>query len=79
MWTIEKAGARREGSGKERARVGEPVSIVLKTSFRPLVKIYHFNDVKCQMSKCQYLRCRVTRATFTTCFDFAIVHVFFVY
>ena len=42
-------------------REGEPVSIVLKTSFRPLLKRQHFKDVKCQN-----LRCRVTRVCITT-------------
>ena len=45
----------------EKAREGEPVSIVLKTSFRPLLKRQHFKDVKCQN-----LRCRVTRVCITT-------------
>jgi len=38
--TIEKAGAGQAGSGKkiEAAREGEPVSIVLKNSFGPLLK-----------------------------------------
>jgi len=49
--TIEKVGAGRAGSGKkklEKAREEEPVSIVLKTSFHPLLKRQHFKDVKCQ-------------------------------
>ena len=45
----------------EKAREGEPVSIVLKTSFRPLLRRQHFKDVKCQN-----LRCRVTRVCITT-------------
>ena len=40
---------------------------------------WHFTDVKCQLSKCLYLRSRLTRASFTTftvCFDLpAIVHL----
>jgi len=50
--TIEKAGAGRAGSGQvkklEKVQEGEPVSIVLKTSFRPLLKRQHFKDFKCQ-------------------------------
>jgi len=49
--TVEKAGAGRAGSGKKklrRAQEGEPVSIVLKTSFHPLLKRQHLRDVKCQ-------------------------------
>jgi len=48
---MEKAGGARAGSGKtkklEKAREGESVSIVLKTSFRPLLKRQYFKDVKC--------------------------------
>ena len=41
------------GSGSEKERTGEPVSIVLKTSFRPLEKR---NCFLCQNGKCQNLR-----------------------
>ena len=43
----------RAGSGSEKETAGEPVSIVLKTSFRPLGKRNHF---LCQNVKCQNLR-----------------------
>ena len=54
----------RAGSGSEKARAGEPVSIVLKTSFRPLERRNRF---LCQNVKCQNLRMFsiVTRASFT--------------
>ena len=40
MGSIKKAGAGRAGSGEKNRRTqeGEPVNIVLKTSFRPLLK-----------------------------------------
>ena len=54
-----KIGKSSAGRGDERGLVekegatGEPVSIVLKTSFRPLVKRNRIDDVKRQNVKCQ--------------------------
>ena len=52
MRTIEKASGRRAGSGREKERAGEPVNILLKTSFRPLEKRNRF---LCQNVKNQNL------------------------
>ena len=53
MRTIENASGRQAGSGREKERAGEPVSILLKTSFRPLEKRNRF---LCQNVKCQNRR-----------------------
>ena len=37
------------GLVEKEGATGEPVSIVLKTSFRPLVKINRIDDVKCRI------------------------------
>ena len=49
----EEQDQRRAGSGREKERAGEPESILLKTSFRPLEKRNRF---LCQNVKCQNLR-----------------------
>ena len=55
-WSKKRAGDNRDqlraGTGSEKERAGEPVSIVLKTSFPPLEKRNHF---LCQNVKCQDL------------------------
>ena len=54
---------RRAGSGREKERAGEPVSILLKTSFRPLEKRNRFlrQNVKCQNMFGIELLARVSR------------------
>ena len=67
-WKSERAASgisRQAGSGRGKERVGEPVSIVLKTSFRPLEKQDRFLCQKCQVSKSPYVQYRVTRVSFT--------------
>jgi len=72
VWTIKKAGAGRAGSGKkklEKVREGEPVSIVLKTSFHPLSKRQQFKDVKCQNVDIFGVELNAGYHYFTACFD----------
>ena len=49
----DKRDQQRAGSGREKERAGEPVSILLKASFRPLEKRNRF---LCQNVKCQNCR-----------------------
>ena len=76
--TIERAGGRRTGSGREQRWAGEPVIIVLKTQFCPLEKRnrFLFQNVKCQnSSKCQYVQQLLTVLVHSVLCSSAIVHV----
>ena len=68
-WSKKRAGDNRDqlraGTGSEKERTGEPVSIVLKNLIPPTWKKKPFLVSKCQMSRSPYVLYRVTRASFT--------------